>query len=139
MTHFAIDARNWLVGPVDDDTPGSVPIEPPAVEATDPSPGQPWPLWCRFEWQVQPYAPVPVPDQVERWRAHYVLTAHGYMDAVLAAIDGITDPAQRNLARAEFTQRPYIHRTSYWTQMLQQAAGISDAERDQMFIEAEAL
>ena len=80
-----------------------------------------------------------LPDDVERWRAHYVLTAHGYMDAVLAAIGGIADAAQRNLARAEFTQRPYIHRVSYWTQMLQQAVGISDAERDAMFIEAAAL
>lgn len=139
---YVIDALGWLAGTAEADATGTIPVTPPETTVQEPTDGELWPRWRRYRWELQVWHPAPdgiVPDQVERWRAHYVLTAHGYMDAVMAAIDGMQDNTQRNLARAEFTQRPTIHRISYWTQLLQQAVGITDEERDQMFVEAQAL
>lgn len=103
-----------------------------AIESASASPGDTWD-GASFH---RPEVVEPVPDVVERWAAHYVLIAHGYMPAVMAAIEAIEDPVQRELARVEFTQKPVIRRLYPLTQLLQQAAGISDAERDAMFTAA---
>lgn len=85
-----------------------------------------------------PPAP-PVPDEVDRWKAHYVLAAAGHMPAVRAAIAAIADDTQRAVAEALFDQRPTIRRLSTLTQQIQQAVGINDAERDALFVQAFAL
>ena len=80
-----------------------------------------------------------VPDEVERWKAHYVLIQAGRMAAVKAAIAAIPDATQRDIAELLFYQRPTIRRIGGLTQQLQQAAGITDEERDAMFILAASL
>lgn len=139
MTHYAKDARGWLTGPVDDDTPGSVPIPPPAVAAQEPTAGEPWPIWCRFEWRAEPYAPQPVPAEVEMWRCRCILIQAGKLDAVQAAIAAIADATQRALVQAEFEFRPTVRRDSALTEQLRQAAGITPTEADAMFTAAAAL
>lgn len=138
MTAYAYDAQRWYAGEVAADTPGSTPIAP-LIGSVSSLPGEPRARWCRYEWRVEPYTPQPVPDVVERWAAHYVLTAEGHMPAVRAAIDAIPDPVQRELARIEFDQRPTIRRLSPLTQQLQQLAGITEQQRDAMFIAAAQL
>lgn len=91
----------------------------------------------QFERPAPP-AP-PLPDEVDRWKAHYVLIAAGHMPAVRAAIAAIQDDAQRALAELLFDQRPTIRRIGALTQQIQQAAQITDEERDALFLQAAAL
>lgn len=142
MTAFAFDALGWWFGEVEDDTPRSVPIAPPQGYDGDPVAGQPWPRWCRYEWRIEDYSPPDapaVPDEVEMWRAHCALIAAGKMAAVRAGIASIADPTARALAEAQFEYRPTVRRLSPLTQQLQQLAGITDEERDALFVQAAAL
>jgi hypothetical protein len=87
----------------------------------------------------RPAPQVALPDEVDRWKAHYVLIAAGKMPAVRAAIAAIEDDTERALAELLFDQRPTIRRIGPLTQQIQLGAGITDAERDAMFVQASAL
>jgi len=141
VTAFAYDAQRWYDGEVEDDTPRSTPIAPPA-HAEERVDGEPWPRWQRTAWVLEPWTAQPppvVPDEVEMWRARCVLIAAGKHQAVLDAIAAIPDPVQRAITAAQFEFRPTVRRLSPLTVLLQQAAGITDEERDAMFVQAAAL
>ena len=146
MTAHAFDNWGWYAGPVADGAPRSTPVAPDNT-STSQTTGASRSNWTGHEWMVLQYVPPEappepqpvVPDEVDRWKAHYVLTAAGLMPAVRAAIAAIEDDAERAIAELLFDQRPTIRRIGALTQRIQQDAGISDAERDALFVQAAAL
>jgi hypothetical protein len=89
---------------------------------------------------ARPAPPVPpLPDEVETYKAHVVLILWGKMAAVKAYFLTIEDDTARELAEAMFYRRPTIRRIGELTQQVQYGAGITDAERDAMFVQAAAL
>lgn len=145
MAH-AFNTWGWYVGVVADGTPRSVSQEPLNMSVSE-TPGALRSNYTGSEWIELPYtAPEPMPepapelpDEVDRWKAHFVLASAGLMPAVRAAIAAIEDDTERAVAEVLFEQRPTIRRISALTQRVQQAVGISDAERDAMFVQAFAL
>lgn len=142
MTAYAIDSGRWLVGDAEDGAPGAVPKAPPAVDAQEPTAGQPWPRWYRFEWRIEAYTPpaaVTVPAVVTMRQARIALLGAGLLDDVEAAIDAIADPATRQAARITWDYSSEVQRHNGFVSMLAPAMGLTDEQLDQLFVAAAAL
>ena len=139
MAH-AFDLWGWYAGGAPDGEPRSTQLVPPTL-STDETVGAPRANWTGEAWAVRPYvAPpadeTPPPDEVETYKAHAVLIRAGWMSAVKAAIAAIEDETERELAEVMFYRRPTIRRIGELTQQIQNAAGISDELRDELFRQA---
>lgn len=142
MAH-AFDLWGWYAGEVADGEPRSTHLVPPTLSTAE-ADGAPRANWTGEAWAVRPYAAPPAdeappPDEVLTYQAHAVLIQSGWMPAVKAAIAAIEDETERELAEVMFYRRPTIRRIGELTQRIQNAAGISDEVRDQLFRQAPAV
>jgi hypothetical protein len=94
-------------------------------------------------WRIaedQPGAPVAaVPQKVTARQAHQALILAGLYDAVQTAISAIADPLQRKLAQVEWEKSQEFARD--WPLLLSigQGLGLTDADMDDLFIQAGSL
>lgn len=141
---FEFDLWGWYAGEVAEGEPRSTLLEPPTLSTSE-AEGAPRANWTGEAWATRPYMPPPAeeppppPDEVETYRAHAVLIQAGWMPAVKAAIAAIADDTERELAECMFYRRPTIRRIGELTQRIQNAAGVSDELRDEMFRQALAI
>jgi hypothetical protein len=98
---------------------------------------------------TRPVEPPPLPVQVERWKARVVMKATPWagtyggpgktvFDAVQAAIAALP-AAQQARAQEAFGAASYLTRNGTIVRGLQQAIGMSDAQADDLFRQAEAV
>ncbi|RUR38570.1 hypothetical protein [Vreelandella populi] len=84
-------------------------------------------------------------EQLERWRnsatitprqARLVLSRHGLLSGVAAAIAGIEDDQEREIVEIEWEYANSIERSSEWVNTLYAALGLSQEDVDSLFLEA---
>ena len=91
--------------------------------------------WLAEQPAIEPI--VPVPDVLPAWRILSVMDLHGYTATVEAIIDSL--PANAKKVAKRQLAGSNIERTHALVLAAQQALGLSDAQVDDLFREAEAL
>lgn len=137
---WAFDVAGWLIGEAEDG-PRVTPIAPPA-HGQAPTPGEPWPRWRRVAWALDAYPTAQaqaIPEEAEMWRVWCALIAAGRLQAVRDAIAAIEDPVQRAIVVTQFEKRPILRRRGQLMRQLMQRAGITEEERDALFLQAAAM
>ena len=94
------------------------------------------PGW-RFNGQVwtAPGATNKVPESVEMWQARLALLEAGHISAVEALIEAMPSP-QKEAAKIEWEFKTRVRRNSSLVAYMAAHLPLSDAEVDQLFIEA---
>jgi len=108
---------------------------PNLVEATEGSIG--W-LYDGQTFSPPPAPPVPVPDSVTMRQARLALLGAGLLSQVGAAIASMPSP-QKEAAQIEWEYAATVERGSPLIGQLAPALGMTEAEMDQLFIEASLL
>jgi hypothetical protein len=80
--------------------------------------------------------PTPVPQQVTRAQGKVVLIQMGLWQSVLAFVDAIQDPVQKAVAEVAINDTVHWQRNSPFLNQATTALGISQAQMDQLFIQA---
>lgn len=86
-----------------------------------------------------PPPPPTVPVAVSMRQGRQALLRVGLLDAVDAAIAGITDPLERRTAQIDWQHATEIRRASPLIASLGPALGLSEAQIDSLFIAAAAI
>lgn len=89
----------------------------------------------------EPADPIPVPviTSVTMRQARLALLGAGLLDDVDAAIAAITDPVQRKAAEIEWEYAQTVDRNSPFTRQLAQGLGLTDEQKNELFIQASQL
>ena len=119
------------------DSLGKVPVDPKTGEhvATEEMTEAEFAAWLAAQPAIVP--PVPVPSPLPAWRILSVMDLHGYTPTVEAIIDSLPDAAKK-VAKRQLAGGN-IERNHALVLAAQQALGLSDAQVDDLFREAEAL
>lgn len=88
---------------------------------------------------VAPVAPPPVPQVVSRRQGKQALLLAGKLGDVQPAIDAITDPTEQMMAQIYWDDAQDFERNNATLISLATALGLTDAEVDELFIQAEGL
>jgi len=83
--------------------------------------------------------PVPVPASITMRQCRLQLLTIGMLDDVDAAINAIPDEGQRRAAQIEWEYAAEVWRTSAWVTNLGAALGLTEAQLDDLFIQAATL
>ena len=89
-------------------------------------------------FNAPPAPPVPVPDSVTMRQARLALLGAGLLSQVDAAIAAMPSP-QKEAAQIEWEYAATVERNSPLIGQLAPALGMTEAEMDQLFIEASLL
>ena len=87
----------------------------------------------------KPAAPPTVPQSVAMWQARAILIKEGLLTPINNYFASIADPVKREQAIAKFEYSSTVQRTDTLVTKLIPALGKSEAQIDQMFIDAAAL
>lgn len=87
---------------------------------------------------ADPVAPQ-VPQQVTRAQGKVVLIQMGLWSQVLGFVAAITDPVQKALAEVALHDTQFWQRTSPFLQQASQALGMTEAQLDDLFIQADQV
>lgn len=117
-------------------------VEAPAKPAFDPSTHQLG--WDGSNWTVTELPPPPAPRSTAMWRARAIarVTPHGegtLFDAVLAAIDGLTDPTLKAAATEAWERGTVFDLDGQLVPILMAALGLTEADVLPLIADAEAL
>ena len=82
---------------------------------------------------------VPVITSVTMRQARLALLNAGLLDDVDAAITSIPDPVQRKAAEIEWEYAQTVDRDSPFTKQLAQGLGMTDEQKNELFIQASQL
>ena len=94
-------------------------------------------IWQNGEW-LEPIISVPV--SITAWQIRRWLVTHGIsMSQIDSAIEGISDPIQRELVRVDWEYAPYVERSHPMLVPLGQILGLSESDINTAFIEASIL
>jgi hypothetical protein len=85
-----------------------------------------------------PPPPVPVPDSVTMRQARLALLQAGLLSSVDAAIDGLPEP-DRSAAKIEWEYAAVVQRGSGLVPAMGAALGLTEAQLDDLFIQAATL
>ena len=96
---------------------------------------RPTPEWDEYAGEI----PVPVPVEVTPRQARRALLAAGLLDDVEAALDAISDPQVKAIAKIEWATAQQVRRD--WPLLLQVAGqmGLTDEQLDALFVAASAI
>lgn len=91
-------------------------------------------------WRMAPPPPQPVPDSITAVQARWYLLRRGItLDAVTHAINGITDPLDREMVRAWWEYEPVLRRDSVQVSRWAEAVGWTAAQLDDAFRDAASV
>ena len=88
---------------------------------------------------LPPVQPDPIPQSVTMRQARLVLLNAGLLDDVDAAIASIPDPVQRKAAEIEWEYAQTVDRDSPFTRQLAQGLGLTDEQKNVLFVQASKL
>ena len=91
------------------------------------------------EWVPPPAPAVVIPQSVTMRQARLALLSAGLLDDVDAAITSIHDPIQRKAAEIEWEYAQTVDRDSPFTRQLAQGLGLTDEQKNELFIQASQL
>ena len=83
--------------------------------------------------------PAAAPQEVPQWAAEIALVDANLLDEVEAAIAAVTPPGQKKKIEILWNKRPTIQRDSPVIAVMKTVIPLTDAELDQLFIDAQAL
>jgi hypothetical protein len=86
-----------------------------------------------------PAPPAPVPDSITMRQCRLQLLTIGMLDSVDAAINAIPVEGQRRAASIEWEYAHQVWRSSAWVTNLGAALGLTEAQLDDLFIQAATL
>lgn len=128
------DAAAFHCHPVQDTAPpaeeGMVPVRV-APELVDG-------VW-EERWALEPAPPPPLPAFVTLRQAREALILRGLFDDVEAAIEAITDPMQRKVARNRWEYSNEVNLSDTVTQMIADILGLTEEEKAELLVFASTL